>query len=666
MKNVNRLIVILLTIAVCLNSSIVFVFSDRGSDSLPIASENNTDLVVVPSNALSKIHFYVGGEKEHTTINSIESLYAATDSAKQHIESFKSTGTRSTGNADFAMTIQLTSNIYETEGYVEFVRERENLDSIEKVRDFRRRLVDYSKNYHNEIVAASSELLSTLDCEEIQTVDLSPFVVATIASDSLTATELLRLANEDAVSHISISILEEESYSEVEFDDNITMNNDVETFIDSTTTISEQQNMWDDVLRNLGAYDYVTNATYTGEGIRIGILENGRVDFSAEALDGLHMEASDVSVVYDEAENEVSNHATAVLYTAWQIAPDACYYSSGRCDSPFSGLTWMIDNEIDIVNYSAGYACAEPADYGYKMNTDAVIDYLVGTYFVIFVKSAGNYSEDHMVNNNLQQGTYGHITSPGYAHNVITVGGVTAYSDGSDTYIDHDVKSCYLDDSTDSIKPNICAFYDYTFISTHNTVKRMSGTSISAPQVVGCIALLLERNTEMIIFPEAVRALIQATASKTHTYETNPDQEKWYDDKVGAGIINLTAMMNQAYTVYNIYNMDTNSVNYVVYSTNIYMFESVTFRASIAWFNHCTMNDNGEISQVLMTDYDIVICNVETGEEIVGTYSSGTTDEIIEFIAPEAGMYRLEIYQYGQMASNAYSEHCCLAYKPIN
>ncbi len=640
------------------------VYASSGSTVLLSQSTVEDDLAIlaVPENKIQKIHFYVDGNVEYATIDSVEELDAATISAKQTM--LRQVLPAELGSTDnkFSVTVQLDSNINADPTYKKLKEERSSLKTIQDVRNWRMRLVACSDSYHKKVISDSAELLNSISCKDMQVVDYSPFVMVTLDQQDLTSDALLRLANDSAVAHISVSAYEQESMHEEE---NVDETEIPEVIEESTTTGQEQIPTWNNVLQRIGAYNYVTNGTYTGENIYIGILEHKQCNPNYYLLMG-----EDVDLTLEDPNGVVDDHPSAVLYTAWKIAPEARYFSSGNGGRPYTGLTWMIGNACDIVNYSTGIEYSSVDSYNYKMGYDGLIDYLVSCHYIVFVKSAGNYSVDKVIidpetgEEDIDQGTYGHITTPGYAHNIITVGGVVTYVNNNSTYVDHDTNSCYIDDHEDTMKPNICAFHHYSYTAPNNQTETKNGTSIAAPQVAGCIALFLEYKPELIAYPETVRALMQATAQTTHSYQyEDATLGKCFDTKVGAGVINLHAMIVNSNTIVSEMN-DNKTSNYTVKSTDIFLLPEETINIALAWHAACipSSSDSNTMSEILITDYDIEIYNVATGECVAATYSIETTNELLRYCPSTVGMYRITIYQYSAQDSRIDADFCVLAY----
>ena len=144
---------------------------------------------------------------------------------------------------------------------------------------------------------------------------------------------------------------------------------------------------------------------YTGDGVKVGIIDLGFTGFS-DLLGGELPAAADItarcyteigthSATLANCESE-TNHGTIVAESLLDIAPDATLYIS----NPVSlgdlkdTVDWMVEQDVDIINHSVSRAPWDgPGDGTSPFANSALksVDAAV-TGGIIFVNSAGNYA----------------------------------------------------------------------------------------------------------------------------------------------------------------------------------------------------------------------------------------------------------------------------------
>ena len=166
---------------------------------------------------------------------------------------------------------------------------------------------------------------------------------------------------------------------------------------------------------------------------------------------------------------------------------------------------WAINQGADILNASLG------GDVNGILGNDLLAryyDYIVRQYpFIVVVVAAGNIDRPANPNDHF-------VESPGIAYNVISVGGY----DDSDTFMWSDdtmwAGSSYQDPpGTDRELPHVVAVgHNVTMPSIGGALVTNNGTSFASPAVAGEVALIAERNAKLLAYPEAMRAIIMASA----------------------------------------------------------------------------------------------------------------------------------------------------------
>lgn len=622
----KQMISLLLSAIIVLSSfSEMIVFANELTEEAETVNESIYTPTKIENN-YNKLHFYFG-EQEHTTIDNEEELFEATNNLISKNEISRSAvNTNTIVNSDeIEITIQFASDFTQTEKYIEFLKERETLKSIEDVRDFRRRLNAYSKEYHEALATKNAKYISDFACSSSYNIAYSPFTVMKVDSKNINAEELLKLCNLDNIKHISLDYERE--------------------------TVEDGISTWNTAMSGVGASSIISNSQYTGEGIRIGILESDGV------CDDEHINLVDKNIEIG-AHTNTTPHATRVTSILALMVPDADffvkqYYKNDR------GLDWFIEQECDVVNCSFSiYFNGDPNENGeytfynpgYHESYDALYDYQIRTHFITVIKSSGNVNndkEDYKYNPN------GEVLSPGLAYNIITVGGVEQNS-SSNWIHDSDIayKTSYL-----SSKPTVSAPSNITVPNTNYGY----GSSYSTPIVTACVAMLMEKDSSYICHPEKVHAVITATATKTDDYDDGYGEEEntGFHEKVGAGIVNLPKMLSYTTNVHTI-----NSVSEelrAVYSTEqMFLDQFYEFGAAISWLAYAEENPDGTY-ELHNTDYELFVYSSTYGL----TYSSSLSKsavELVRFTVPESDYYWIVIYQYGEMYENNTEDHIALSY----
>ena len=582
-------------------------------------------------NIYNKIHFYFE-DSSNTTIDDATELIEATQKISDRYVAANSMPKSSTNVEEIKITVQFESDFMDTAKFKSFAAERETLDSIEEIRNFRQRLNSYSKEYHNAIMADNIDQLSKFEYNSLECMAYSPYATVSIDANKISADSLTIVAESEDV--VSISVAPEE---QMETDDIVEEN-----------TQSSYYTSWDTMLKGMHAYNIVANGTYTGEGIRVGILEGIGV------CDVDHVNLADKNITVFGSPQESHGHATLVTSVAALIAPDAEFYVC----SPAGGYQWLLDNYCDIINCSWGRTYNPKAEDGtyidgvkeYRLDIDGLYDYLVLAHFITVVKSSGNYNNDHT---NILYNPQKKVTNPGYAYNVITVGGVCQTSPDTGGYVVHSENACYVTTPTRA-KPNISSFSRLIIPN----MDKASGTSLSAPAVTGCIALLEESNLNYVVYPERIMAVLMATANMTNDYS---EDIGGFSDKVGAGVIDLQEMIdsNLYYSTCNTNGTSRSEVKRI----NISMERGEKLQVGLSWFvtavNTSTTDIN--ISNVLLTDYDLRIYS-SSGALVKSSALVHSNTEMIRYTATENDVYTIVIYQYSSIARGNEGDWIGLSY----
>lgn len=434
---------------------------------------------------------------------------------------------------------------------------------------------EYYKNYHT---LKNREIISNLkigDYEEMYISTLTPFVEYTFSlwqfeknKDSIIST----LREFDKISRIHVT------YTDETFKDDI----------GGIMMIAEAE---------------IDNYTgeYTGDGITVGILENGIID-----VDHVNMEGIDITVHNQLLFNEeASVHATqmaSLIGGNRGIAPDVSFLTSQIRGGISEELDWLVENGADIINLSFS---DETPNGNYSINS-AYVDYLARVYNQIFIVSAGN-----VVN-----GTNYYVGNPGLAYNAATIGAIDYEREWCDF-------SCYQ--SNGPTKPTVMVKGFSTAIFNMAAYGVPDGTSYSAAGTTGMMAMLLEKYPALINKPQKAISLMCANAKRTsglYYYDENNN----FDEFMGAGEFNYTRIKNNYANSVDIVN-SIDAASGIIYRYEFTLDAGETMQAAIAWLTYADDTD----ANCETTDYDIKLIY----NNLVISYGCSLVDnvEMVNFTA---------------------------------
>lgn len=400
---------------------------------------------------------------------------------------------------------------------------------------------------------------------------------------------------------------------------------------------------------------------YDGTGIDIAILEDDNVDFTSpswsECPNGdncfRHAGATRAGI------SGVGWHATLVASAAASdhntyrgMAPGATVMSAGmqgyQRQDALDALNWAFDQGAEIVNFSGGWCTDTP-----QMDVvDRAFDHYGRSRFRMIVVAVGQRPPCPNYN----------VASPAKGWNVLSVG---AYDDHNDSNWSNDTMpnwSAWVNPdspSHDREKPEVVApGVSITGIERDGNLRTEDGTSFAAPQVAGLAALLIHRNWSLNTWPEASRALIMASA--THNIDGPTGIPSGQDLHDGAGGINA-ALADTVAQTRNFSDIDpcTDSCwwGIGIYNTSFpvgtYLYRYFTVnkgdfvRVAIAWWSNadCSAINNCNFDR-LDTDLHLGVLD-PNGQWVPGAWSASWDNnyELVEFVAPRTGTYRIAVYK---------------------
>lgn len=340
---------------------------------------------------------------------------------------------------------------------------------------------------------------------------------------------------------------------------------------------------------------------FTGDGITVGLLDNGIID-----VDHMNMDGIDITVHNQILCNEqASVHATqmaSLIGGNEGIAPDVSFLTSQIKGGISEELDWLVDHGADIINLS--FNDSNPTgDYSVA---SAYVDYLARVYNQIFIISAGN-----VVN-----GTNYYVGNPGLAYNAATIGAMDYECEWCDF-------SCYQ--SNGPTKPTVMVKGYSISIFNMTEYGIPDGTSYSAAGTTGMMAMLLERYPELINKPQKAISLMCANAKRTsglYYYDENNN----FDEFMGAGEFNYKRIRDNYANSVDIVN-SIDAASGIIYRYEFTLDAGETMQAAIAWLTYADGTDADHET----TDYDIKLIY----NNLVISYGCSLVDnvEMVNFTA---------------------------------
>lgn len=372
----------------------------------------------------------------------------------------------------------------------------------------------------------------------------------------------------------------------------------------------------------VGVKPYITNRTYTGEGVVVGILE-------PSILDADHEDFANTDIMvrnewyYVES---VSNHTTmmgSIIAEKNGIAPDSKLLSVELCGNAVNEIDWLLENGVNVINLS--YGDSNPT--GNYSSKSAYMDYIINTYKVTMVASSGNTGD-----------TDDYVANPGLGYNVLTVGACSSsygYSMNFSSYKEVDGPR----------KPNIVA-PGYN-ISLNSFDDSQSGTSLSAAITTGCVALMMERSYIYKCNPEVVISDIMASSKDPSTsYFKNG-----LDDNIGAGSLDFSKLVEDDVGGSVLGFSESNQLK----SFQMTLSEGDKIKLVAAWL----VNADGTVSNTQRTNYDVYIYD-SNNNLITSQATNVDCIELIEFETPYTDTYTIKIVKNSVQANT--NEYVSISY----
>jgi hypothetical protein len=259
----------------------------------------------------------------------------------------------------------------------------------------------------------------------------------------------------------------------------------------------------------------------------------------------------------------------------------------------------------------------------------------------LVVAAAGNYL------------TFGHwdVLSPATGYNVLTVGGIddrgtAGQSDDRIWFVPGSNGSNYRDPISSSWnahgdynKPNVSA--PAVSVLTGNGLGA-SGTSVATPITAGVAAQLIARQPSLASWPEAVRAVITAGATR----RTPMPDGSLNADHEGAGTVN--ALWANRILVPGGGPQGGYAIGQVTNGATVT--RAITVRAgqrvrvALAWSSHTSGSSNLDKADVLASDLDLRVAL--PGGSAVGSFTFDNSYETVDFVAPASGTATIQLISH--------------------
>lgn len=323
--------------------------------------------------------------------------------------------------------------------------------------------------------------------------------------------------------------------------------------------------------------DYVRNTLgYDGYGVKVGVYDIGRVNKN-------HAELINTNITVLDSTNAISDHATNVSRIAAGsngVAPNVHLYTNSSNVSSEQGIEALIECGVSVINLSLGYVRGEGV---YYTDFEKWMDHIAYQHNVTMVVAAGN------------EGVNSVVSSPGLAHNVITVGGTDTKFTSVKT--DDTLYSVLPTNGSSSANGGVLGCAKPDFLAPAYMSGMGYGTSYSAPMVTGIIAQMIECRPSIATNPALIKAVLTASTTRKLAKGMSSDKIESWEDTItaqqGAGEVSA----RKAIYILSLGNYSTGTISTGTINKTIQVTSSDLYiRSSIAWLRHNTSSQHTNIS----------------------------------------------------------------------
>lgn len=388
--------------------------------------------------------------------------------------------------------------------------------------------------------------------------------------------------------------------------------------------------------------DVVYKRNIAGWGVQVGVVEvGGRIATNNPWLAGVTQNGTNVCATAQAHTTGVTGIIRSWRPNVFGFAPGANVWVGGSCSGDSSQLTNRSTAAADwgarALNLSWG------SNIGLTPGSlDRFYDDMVINRFRTVVKSAGN--------RDAPCASDGNVTSPGLGYNVITVGNfddrnTVSWTDSGGDTIFNTCSSYKNPTSTngDRNKPELAA--PGTNINSTTTASPWtgnigSGTSFAAPMVTAGVALLINRNSTLAVWPEVNKAILMTSA--VHNIEGSAR----LSDRDGAGGLVLDRADDIARRANN--QSDWGGQSYTCSAATNTTLDTIQassgqrIRATIVFDNDPAYSSYASRPAA---DLELQILNA-AGAVVAQSISYDNTYEIVDFTAPANGTYTMRVNKF--------------------
>jgi len=292
-----------------------------------------------------------------------------------------------------------------------------------------------------------------------------------------------------------------------------------------------------------------------------------------------------------------------------------------------NAFEWAHANGGNPTNMSWGTTCPT----GQQDFMSRYVDWATSNLWATFTVSAGNTGGTSCP----------YVASPGMAWNVITVGSQYDNYDGWWGGDGVSSFSSYVNPATGQEKPEVIAVGESvnTTYNTGLTTGPVAGTSFSAPQVAGQVALMLARQSYLQIWPEINRAMVMTSAF--HDLGATRDVEG-----VGSVVMNNSddsaRLGRWGYITFTPTMTDWSAT---FYGGPLNLTQGHKYRIGIGWDSW----SDGSTSDQLGADLDLYVYKPD-GTLMAASASVPNAWEMVDFTAPVTGTYSANVHKFSAVS----------------